>query len=52
MNEGDDADDTAIVIALAAGGMLVVGGVSGMTAWYLRRLRLDAREVLGSSPDE
>lgn len=50
--EGDGVDDTVLVIALAAGGVLVVGGVIGMTAWYLRRLRLDAREVLGSSAGE
>lgn len=40
------APDTTVQTALMVGGALVIAGVVGTTAWHLRRLRIDARELL------
>jgi hypothetical protein len=39
-----------VQIALVAGGVLMVGGVIGITVWYLRRLRADAAVLVGDTP--
>lgn len=42
-------DDPMIVLALVGGGVLLVGGIVAATVGYLRRLRRDESELLGTA---